>query len=174
TPWKAGWDSLRIMFTFGADFFLYKPGWVLGVLGLASLAAMTPGPLDLGSVRLRSNTQFLAVAVSIIGASAVYLGILAKVINDLTGLAVRRWTSRFPYNRTFVISAVLALAGVAPNVVLLGVYIANGLSIPPSAVRIVYLAITGMLWVMLGFLTFTFTLVLHALAVRLSRSANVR
>jgi glycosyltransferase involved in cell wall biosynthesis len=172
TPWKAGWDSLRIMFTFGADFFLYKPGWILAILGLAAVALMTPGTITIGSVRLASNTQFLAVAISIIGVSAVYVGILAKVINDLTGVAVPRWTSRFPYNRTFVISAAVVLTGVILNCVLLGVYAANGFALPTSAARVVHLAITGLLLVMLGFLTFTFTLVLHALALRLSRSSN--
>ncbi len=173
TPWRAGWDSLRVMFTFGADFFLYRPGLILAVIGLLAVALMTPGQLDIASARLASNTQFLAVAISIIGVSAVYLGVLAKVVNDLTGVTVRRWTGRFPYNRTFAISALLALIGVALNVVLLGVYVAHGLLIPPSAVRIVHLAITGMLLVMLGFLTFTFTLVLHALALRLSRSYEI-
>lgn len=173
TPWRAGWDSLRVMFTFGADFFLYRPGLILAAIGLLAVALMTPGQLDIGSARLASNTQFLAVAISIIGVSAVYLGVLAKVINDLTGATVRRWTDRFPYNRTFVVSALLALIGVALNAILLGVYVANGLLIPPSAVRIVHLAITGMLLVMLGFLTFTFTLVLHALALRLSRSYDI-
>jgi glycosyltransferase involved in cell wall biosynthesis len=173
TPWKAGWDSLRIMFTFGADFFLYRPGWVLTVLGLLGVAVMTPGPIDIGSTRLTSNSQFLAVAVSIIGVSAIYLGILVKVINDLTGEAGRVWLRRFPYNRTFVISGLLALVGVVLDAVLLGVYVANALSIPPSAMRTVHLATTGMLLIMVGFLTFTFTLVLHALAVRLSRSPGV-
>src|SRR5207244_354988 len=67
TPWTAGWESLRVMFTFGADFFLYRPGWFLAVLGLAAVALMTPGPLAIGSIRLATNTQFLAVAICIIG-----------------------------------------------------------------------------------------------------------
>jgi hypothetical protein len=134
---------------------------------------MTPGPIVIGSTRLTSNTQFLAVALSIIGVSALYLGVLAKVINDLTGEAGHVWLRRFPYNRTFVISGLLALAGLVLDAVLLGVYVANGLSIPASAVRAVHLATTGMLLILIGFLTFTFTLVLHALAVRLSRSAEV-
>ena len=173
TPWKAGWDSLRIMFTLGADFFLYKPGWVLAILGLAAVALMTPGTVNIGSARLASNSQFLAVAVSVIGVSAIYVGILAKVINDLTGHALPRWMGWFPYSRTFVISALLVLIGVVANCVLVGVYIANGLAIPPSAARVVHVAITGLLLVMLGFLTFTFTLVLHAVALRLQRSSWV-
>ena len=34
TPWRAGWDSLKIMFTYGADFFLFGPGVVLSAVGL--------------------------------------------------------------------------------------------------------------------------------------------
>jgi hypothetical protein len=172
TPWKAGWESLRIMFTFGADFFLYRPGWFLAVLGLAAVALMTPGPIAIGPIRLATNTQFLAVAISIIGVSAVYLGILAKVINDLTGISTSRWTSRFSYNRTFIISTVVTLTGVASETVLLAVYVGNGLSLPPGATPFVHLAISGMLLVMLGLLTFAFMLVLHALAARLTRPSS--
>ncbi len=173
TPWKAGWDSLRIMFTHGADFFLYKPGWVLAILGLLGVAAMTPGPLDIGSTRLTSNTQFLAVALSIIGISAIYLGILARVVTDLTGSEARSWMARFPYNRTFLISASLSLVGFILCAILLGVYVVNHLAIPASAVRFVHLATTGMLLIMVGFLTFTFTLVLHAVVTRLARSPRI-
>jgi len=172
TPWKAGWDSLRIMFTFGADFFLTAPGWILTVLGLVGVAVMTPGPINVGSTTLTSNTQFLAVAVSIIGVTAVYLGILAKVVNDLTGEAVKRSLRRFPYNRTFVISGGLALVGLALCAILLGVYLAHGRALPPSDARLVHLATTGLLLMILGFLTFTFTLVLHAVGLRLSRSPD--
>src|SRR5439155_796217 len=83
----------------------------------AAVALMTPGPLAIGSIRLATNTQFLAVAISIIGVSAVYLGVLAKVINDLSGLSLPRWTSRFPYNRTLVISAIVTLTGVVSEAV---------------------------------------------------------
>jgi hypothetical protein len=173
TPWRAGWDNLRVMFTFGADFFLYRPGWVLAAVGLAGVGLTTPGPLDVGPLHLAGNAQFLAVAVSVIGASAVYLGVLARVVNDLTGLAGRRWTSRFPYDRTCVLSAATVLVGLSPDVALLRLYIADGLSIPAGAERAVHLAITGLLLVVLGFLTFTFTLVLHALDLRLSRSPGL-
>jgi glycosyltransferase involved in cell wall biosynthesis len=170
TPWRAGWDSLRVMFTFGADFFLYKPGLLLATLGFVLVALMTPGLVSIGTLNLTSNTQFLAVAVSIIGVSAVYLGILAKVVNDLTGRATTRWISRFPYNRTFIVSALLTVVGLAANVVLLVTFIRDGATLLPSAVRIVHAATTGLLLVMVGFLTFTFTLVLHAVAARLVRS----
>ena len=29
TSWKAGWDTLRVMFVNGADFFLFGPGLAL-------------------------------------------------------------------------------------------------------------------------------------------------
>lgn len=173
TPWKAGWTSLRVMFTFGADFFLYRPGWLLAILGLVGVALTTPGTLTIGSARLQTTTQFLFVVLALIGVSAIYLGVLARAINDLTDSAIRRWTRTFTYNRTFLISAALAVLGVIPNAVLLGVYFAAGFVIPPAAVGVVHLAITGLFLFMLAFLTFTFTLVLHALALRLSRSPDI-
>jgi hypothetical protein len=172
TPWKAGWDSLRVMFTFGADFFLFGPGVALSAIGLLAVAVLTPGPLRLGSLVLTSNTQFLAVAVAVMGVSAFYLGILAEVVTDLTGATTRRWLGRFPYNRTFIISAVLALAGLALEINFLALYVRHGFAILPSAVGATHLATTGILLIMLGFFTFTFTLVLHAAAGRLAQSSD--
>jgi len=169
TPWKAGWDSLRIMFTHGADFFLFRPGLVLALLGLAATAVMTPGPLRIGGTVLASNSHFLAVAISVMGVSAIYLGILARVINDLTGVAALWWSRFFPYNRTFLLSAALIALGVLPNVLLVAVFVAAGRAIPASSVRVVHEAITGLLLVMIGFMTFTFSLVLRALVIRLYR-----
>ena len=36
SPFKAAWINLRAMFIYGSDFFLFKPGLVLTVLGLAA------------------------------------------------------------------------------------------------------------------------------------------
>jgi len=173
TPWRAGWDSLRVMFTFGADFFLYKPGIVLSAIGLALAALMTPGPVSIGSVNLTSNTQFLAVALAIIGVSSMFLGILARVVNDFTGRTATIWLSRFPYNRTFTISLLVSVVGLAANIALLVVFVRDGATLPPSSVHLVHAATTGLLLVMLGFLTFTFTLVLHAVAARLARFTSL-
>lgn len=172
-PWKAGWENLRVMFTLGADYFLYRPGWLMFMIGLIGLLLTTPGTLTIGAARLQTTTQFLFVAIALIGVSAVYLGVLAKAINDLTDSVIGRWIARFPYNRTFLVSAALTILGVLPNAVLLGIYFAAGFTIPPAAVHVVHFAITGLFLFMLGFLTFTFTLVLHALALRLSRSPGV-
>jgi glycosyltransferase involved in cell wall biosynthesis len=173
TPWKAGWDSLRVMFTFGADFFLYKPGLLLSILGLGAVALMTPGPDRFGSIDLTTNTQFLAVAVSVIGVSSVYLGILAKIVNDLTGMTTAKWLSVFSYNRMFSVSALMTLVGLACNAVLVVQFVQDGETLPSSAVHIVHAATTGILLVMLGFLTFTFTLLLHAVSARLTRSSTL-
>ena len=34
SPWAAAWINLQAMFTYGADFFLYRPGLVLTLLGV--------------------------------------------------------------------------------------------------------------------------------------------
>ena len=129
---------------------------------------MAGGPIKLGAFNLTTNTLFLAVAISIIGVSSLYLGILAKVINDLTGDATRKWLSRFRYDRNFVISACVVALGLLLDVAFVVIYVQQGFAILPSATRATHLAITGMLLVTLGFITFTYTLVLHAAAIRLT------
>ena len=61
-------------------------------------------------------------------------------------------------------SAALSLAGVALTVPLIASYIGHGLTLPVPVVRESHEAVTGLLLTIAGFLTFVFTLLLHASA----------
>jgi hypothetical protein len=73
----------------------------------------------------------------------------------------------------FSVSALMTLVGLACNAVLVVQFVQDGETLPSSAVHIVHAATTGILLVMLGFLTFTFTLLLHAVSARLTRSSTL-
>jgi Kef-type K+ transport system membrane component KefB len=157
------------MFIYGADFFLYRPGLVLAAAGLVGLAALSFGPVQVGSIALTLHTQFLAAAIAIIGLSSTYMGIVAKVANDLTGHEADRWLSRLRYNRSFLVSAILALVGLVADVFFLLTYIRRDFSVTAGDVRISHIATTGLFLIVIGFLTFTATLVVHAVAARTRR-----
>ena len=73
SPFKAAWINLRAMFVYGSDFFLFKPGIALIVLGLLLTLPLTFGDIDLGAVALSLNWQFLGVAILAVGCQTLLL-----------------------------------------------------------------------------------------------------
>jgi glycosyltransferase involved in cell wall biosynthesis len=171
SPWKAAWINLRAMFVYGADFFLVRPGAVLLAIGLLLTLPLTFGSLTVGPVTFSLHWSLAGVALSVLGLQSIYLGILARFLYESDGTVRKRWVRRFRYNRAVTASAILFVLGLVLLSFLVIDYLSNDLRLPsltlsggPS-----YRAVTGLLFVMLGFSTFTFTLVLHALDIRLSR-----
>jgi glycosyltransferase involved in cell wall biosynthesis len=171
SPWRAAWINLRAMFVYGADFFLVRPGAVLLAVGLLLTLPLTFGSLAVGPVTFSLHWSLAGVALAVLGLQSIYLGILARVVYESDGAVRNRWLRRFRYNRAVAVSAALFALGLALLSFLVIDYVSNDLRLPsltlsggPS-----YRAVTGLLLVMMGFSTFTFTLVLHAVAIRLDR-----
>jgi glycosyltransferase involved in cell wall biosynthesis len=164
SPFHAAWINLQAMFIYGAEFFLYRPGMVALVLGLVATLALSTGPLTIGGLHLSLFSQLFAVTVTLVGLQSFLLGCLAQVLHDYTGAARRRWLAIFPYTRTVVLSAGLVVLGLVPLVVLLIEFLGHPHALQTDARA--YLAVTGLMLVLGGFMTFTFTLVLHATAMR--------
>jgi hypothetical protein len=170
SPWRAGWLNLRAMFVHGADFFLLKPGLALVAMGLALVAPLTFGPVDLGPLRLSLYWMLVGLSLTILGVQCSYMGILAQTLYDPGRETARRWTERFAYDRTVLASAVGFLAGIGLCATLVREYVRSGLALPSPPPLSCYLAVTGLTLMMASFLTFTFTLVLHASAMTERRS----
>jgi glycosyltransferase involved in cell wall biosynthesis len=169
SPWKAAWINLRAMFVYGADFFLYRPGLVLLALGLLLTVPLAFGPITLGGVEFSLYWLLIGVTLAIVGLESVYLGCLARVIYDPTGSQTARLVERFRYTRT----TIGAMAVFALGVLLVGVlawrWVSNDFLLPGALSEINYLAIFGLFLMVAAFSTFTFMLVLHALADRTAR-----
>ena len=113
SPFKAAWINLRAMFIYGSDFFLVKPGIALTLLGLLLTLPLTFGDIDIGSLQLSLNWQFLGVAVLAVGCQTLFFGCVAQVLFDYTGRHSHRWRRIFPYTRTVLIAFGLVVLGVA-------------------------------------------------------------
>ncbi len=172
SPWQAAWINLRAMFVYGADFFVFKPGVVLLLAGLLLTVPLTVGAITLGPITFSLHWSLAGVALAVLGLQSVYLGILAQCIYDPTGEVRAKWMHRFRYNRAVLASVLLLVAGIVLLSFLVYTYLRSGLSLPPDAIENEsYRAVTGVLLMVLGFMTFTFTLLLYALSARLDRSA---
>lgn len=173
SPWKAAWINLKAMFTYGADFFLFRPGLVLLVLGLLLTLPLTGGPITVGPIQFSIYWMLLGVSLTVLGLQSVYMGILAQVFFDFGGSTVKRWLNVFSYTRTVFASAGVFVVGLGLSGVLLREYLQSGYRLYDLSSPGHYFAVTGLLLMMVGFISFTFTLLLHA-GARLSPGTQAR
>jgi hypothetical protein len=152
------------MFIYGADFFLYRPGLLLLGLGLALTLPMTFGPVAVGRVTFSLYWMLLGLMLSVLGLHGFYVGLLARILLDYRGERTGRWLRTFSYTRSVVLSVVAALIGAALAAPIVRQYLRYGLRLPGTAFPENHLAVTGLLFLVGGFMNFTFTLVLHAAA----------
>jgi hypothetical protein len=169
SPWQAAWINLRAMFIYGADFFLFKPGIGLAILGLLLTVPVSLGNLHLGAVTLSLNWQFFGLAVFVVGLQGFFLGCIAQVLFDYTGRKRRRWLTLFPYTRTMLIAMLLGLAGIALAVPLAVAYLGNGLALTSANALVDHLAVTGLAVGIAGAQLFAFLLLLHGAVVATAR-----
>ena len=168
SPWLAGWDNLRAMFVYGADFFLYRPGWVLLVAGLALTLPLSLGPVTFMGIGFSLHWMLFGVATTIVGLQSLFLGIVNQVLFDFTGTVAPKWLARFKYNRAVPASFALAAVGVALGAPLVLDYVRRGYALAEIG-RENHLAVLGLLALVAAFMLFTFTLVLHATQVAARR-----
>jgi glycosyltransferase involved in cell wall biosynthesis len=168
SPWQAAWINLRAMFVYGADFFLFKPGLLTLALGLLLTLPLSLRPLTLGPITFSLHWMWLGVSLSILGLQCVFMGILTQVFFDYSGAVTKRWFARFPYTRTVGIAAGLFTSGGALTALLAVSYVRHNYRLPDVSASN-HLGVTGLLLMIVGFMTFTFTLLLHSTAVAVRR-----
>jgi glycosyltransferase involved in cell wall biosynthesis len=169
SPWHAAWINMKAMFVYGADFFLFRPGLILLTAGLLLTLPMSRGPIRVGPITFSLYWMLFGLTLSVLGLHGVYVGELARVIFDYQGEHTRRLLRRFSYTRSVLLSALAVLAGAALAVPLLIKYFQSNFHIYSVGLES-HLAVTGLMLVIIGVMTFTFTLALHALAANARRT----
>jgi len=157
SPWIAGWINLKVMLVYSPDSFLLKPGIVLFVLGLALSLLLVGGPVQVGPVVFNLYWMLLGLTCATLGYSCVQIGVLARILHRLRPGFTQRIQSALTYNRGMAISGGMTLLGIILGGVLLVDYIAGGLRLA----KIWHPAIFGLLFIILGFQTFCFTLLIE-------------
>jgi len=166
SPFYAAWINLRSMFVHGAEFFLFKPGIVLFALGLLLTLPLSFGGITIGPITFNLYWMLIGLTLAVLGLQSIYFGCLANVFLDYTGRARQRWRSIFRYTGTVITSAVIFAAGFGLSAALLVYYVTHHFSLPDTTSALDHLAIAGLLFMIIGFSTFCFTLLLHATDVR--------
>ena len=163
-PWRAGWMNLRSMLTYGADFFLLRPGRVVLLAGLMLILAGTFG-LSIGPVTFSSFWSLLGLTLAVAGLQSFYLGCIVQVSYGYSAATSAKWMRLFEFNRAMLFSAALFVAGLVLTVPLVVTYMRSGLRLPAIATAN-RLSVTGLFLLIAAFLTFSNTLVVHASAMR--------
>jgi glycosyltransferase involved in cell wall biosynthesis len=166
SPYQAAWINLRAMFVHGAEFFLFKPGIVLLVAGLLLTLPLSFGPITIGPLTFNLYWMLIGLTLSVLGLQSIYFGALAHVFLDYTGRARQRWRHIFRYTNAVVASGLLFTLGFALSAAVLVHYVTHDFSLPNPSSGIDHLGIVGLLFMIIGFSTFCFTLLLHSTEVR--------
>ena len=162
SPWKAGWINLKVMFLYAPDFFLMKPGWVMFVLGLLLTISLIGGPFPLFGIGLDLHSMLLGMTLTTLGYSAVQFATLAQVFYNFDPKRRRRLAGWLTYNRGVGTAVLLTGIGLLLNAVLLIHWIRVGMLLE----EISHPALFGLMLLILGFQTFTFTLLFHMINTR--------
>lgn len=173
SPFQAAWINLRAMFVYGADFFLVKPGLLATFLGLLLTLPLVGGPITIGPVTLSIYWMLAGLTLTTLGVQSTYLGLLAQVLYDYQGRTTARRLAMFPYTRTALISFALVALGVGMAIPLLVRWASDGFTFSEGIEPLNHLAVGGSVLAVVGFATFTFTLVLHAMSLRGWRRVDI-
>jgi glycosyltransferase involved in cell wall biosynthesis len=168
SPWLAGWINLKVMFLYAADLFLVKPGAVLFLFGLLLAASLVAGPYSLGSVDLNLHSMLLGVTLTTLGYGAVQMGVLARSYYNFDPEWRRRGARLWTYDRGVLVAAAVTGMGLILDGAVLWQWVSEGLLLH----EISYSGVFGLLLLLLGFQTFTFTLFLQIINLGYERQAR--
>ena len=166
SPFQAAWINIRAMLVYRADFFVLKPGFFLFCLGILLTVPLSLGPITIGSLSLNLYWMLLGLTLTIVGLESFLFGCLADVFCDYGGASRQKWMRVFRYTPAILGSFALMLVGLGLVGALVFHYLSNSFTLPPLSSPVDHLAVTGALFIIVGFSIFGFTLVLHATNVR--------
>lgn len=129
--WRDGWRHLKFLLTYAPKWLFFYPGAALAGIGTAGLAALLPGALQLGDVRLDIHTMLFAAAAVIIGVQLMSFAVMARLFGVREGFwsgsnkldAARRWLN---VDRGCISGGLVFCAGVLLAVIALGGWASEG------------------------------------------------
>jgi glycosyltransferase involved in cell wall biosynthesis len=169
SPWHAGWINVKVMFLYAPDFFLMKSGFCTFLLGLILVFSLLLWhSIKLGGITLEGHGMFLGATLTVVGYSAVQMAIVSRIFYDFLPVKNLLYKRLFRYDNGVIGGSVLMATGLALLLHFVAVYIKSGFLLQ----KISNPAILGLLLIILGFQTFTFTLIIQMIVNR--QEANKR
>jgi len=162
SPWLAGWLNLKVMFEYAPSFFLKWPGMLSMIAGLM-ITLLVIGGIFM-PILTRFNITWLTASLMLltVGYSAWQLSVLADVYYGFDSGFRERFKKKFTYNRGVLTGFALMLIGVVILISFFVFYVMNGFILT----RVHFTPLFGVMFMVLGFQTFTFTLLMRMLFKR--------
>jgi len=113
---RDGWRHLRFILTYAPDYLYFAPGLLMTGAGLALLALLAAGPIEVGGMYMGIHFVALGSMLAMIGFNVLNLGVLAKTMlarryPDLRSRTVSWFTQSFRLELGLVVGAALFLVG---------------------------------------------------------------
>jgi glycosyltransferase involved in cell wall biosynthesis len=156
SPWWAGWINLKVMLVYSSDSFLIKPGLLCALIGLV-IIGLSLGSVVIGPVGFAIYSLLLGSTAVILGYSLFQVGILARLWHGLRYGIEHIVTRYLSYDRGMIAAGVMAAIGFVLDFQFLVTYIVNDFRV----VGLSRSAIVGLLLIILGAQTFSFSLLLE-------------
>jgi hypothetical protein len=142
--WRDGWRHLRFLLCYSPRWAFLYPGIVCGLLGLALMLAVLPGPLRLGGVVFDIHTLVYGGGLVLVGAQGVFFAVLSKIFAVTQGLqptppVMSRLFQKLNLETGVVVGLLLVVAGVVGSVLAVYGWVERGLGDydPGRAMRLV-------------------------------------
>lgn len=145
---RDGWRHLRFILTFAPDYLYLLPGALLLAAGLALQAMLVAGPVELAGFHFGIHYLALGAMLSLVGFNVINLGVLAKALMarrypGLRSRIVKFLSRRFTLEGGLVAGALLMIAGIATDAVILGIRLAHPGASMEGTVHLAFVATTA-------------------------------
>lgn len=162
SPWLAGWINLKAMFEYNPSFFLRNPGIVAMIAGVILTLLVVMGRIvELLSI-FSVNWLILGIFLIMVGYNSWQLSILSRAYYGFDRERRNLYKKIITYNKGVISGSIIVLIGVTILLTVLIYYIRTG----NTFTGLLYLSLFGVLFVTVGFSTFTFTLLLRMMYKR--------
>jgi len=144
---RDGWRHLRFILTHDPDYLYLGPGALLLAAGLLLQLALLRGPVDVAGSRLGIHFLALGAMLALVGFNVINLGVLAKAVMAQRYPALRSrmldlLTGRYTLEFGLIAGALLMLAGLVTDGVILANRLANPGKAMDSTVHLAFVATT--------------------------------
>src|SRR3990167_327939 len=161
-PWLAGWVNLKAILIFGANFFLYKIGIIMTLLGLLGTTLLYNGPIMIGKINFQLHWMFFFLIMLIAGLQFFCMGILAKAIYDIEMKKLNIWKKIFSLELVLPLTGLYILLAIISILPLLTEYINLDFRLPTISF-VSYHAIGGLGLILIGMIYFASALLFNAI-----------
>jgi glycosyltransferase involved in cell wall biosynthesis len=157
SPWLAGWINLKVMFEYAPSFFLKWPGMLSMAAGLMITILVVGGMFTPSLTRFNITWLTASLMLLTVGYSAWQLSVLADVYYGFDIDFRERFRKKLTYNRGVLTGFALMFIGAVILISFFVFYVMNGFALT----RVHFTPLFGVMFMVLGFQTFTFTLLMQ-------------